>query len=44
MNVLVVMVDQLVPFMTRPYGDPVAQTPKMWRLDGGGVGVDAGGA
>jgi choline-sulfatase len=41
MNVLVVMVDQLVPFMTRPYGDPVAQTPNMQLLADEGVRFDA---
>ena len=41
MNVLVVMADQLVPFMTSPYGDPVAQTPNMQRLADEGVRYDA---
>jgi choline-sulfatase len=40
-NVLVVMADQLVPFMTSPYGDPVAQTPNMQRLADEGVRFDA---
>jgi choline-sulfatase len=29
MNILVVMADQLVPFLTGPYGDPVAKTPNL---------------
>jgi choline-sulfatase len=41
MNVLVVMADQLVPFMTSPYGDPVALTPNMQRLADEAVRYDA---
>ena len=41
MNVLVVMADQLVPFLTSPYGDPVARTPNMQRLADEGVRFDA---
>jgi len=35
------MADQLVPFLTGPYGDPVAQTPNMDRLAREGVRYDA---
>jgi choline-sulfatase len=41
MNVLVVMADQLVPFLTGPYGDPVARTPNMDALARDGVRYDA---
>ena len=41
MNILVVMADQLVPFLTSPYGDPVAVTPGMERLAREGVRYDA---
>ena len=41
MNVLVVMADQLVPFLTGPYGDPVAQTPSLDALARDGVRFDA---
>ncbi|HEY3543334.1 MAG TPA: sulfatase-like hydrolase/transferase [Gaiellaceae bacterium] len=41
MNVLVVMADQLVPFLTSPYGDPVARTPNMQRLADEGIRYDA---
>ncbi len=41
MNVLLVMADQLVPFMTGPYGDRVAQTPNMDALASDGVRYDA---
>jgi choline-sulfatase len=40
-NVLVVMADQLVPFLTGPYGDPVAITPNMDALAREGVRYDA---
>jgi choline-sulfatase len=40
-NVLVVMADQLVPFLTGPYGDPVAQTPNLDALARDGVRYDA---
>jgi sulfatase-like protein len=36
-NILVVMADQLVPFLTSPYGDPVARTPNLQRLADAGV-------
>ena len=41
MNVLVVMADQLVPFLIGPYGDPVAITPSLDRLAREGVTFDA---
>jgi choline-sulfatase len=41
MNILVVMADQLVPFLTSPYGDAVARTPNMQRLAEEGVRYDA---
>src|SRR4051794_1933180 len=41
MNILVVMADQLVPFLTGPYGDPVAKTPNMDALARDGVRYDA---
>src|SRR3954470_1676880 len=41
LNVLLVMADQLVPFLTGPYGDPVAQTPNMDALARDGVRYDA---
>jgi choline-sulfatase len=40
-NVLLVLVDQLVPFLTGAYGDPVAQTPALDRLAAEGVRYDA---
>jgi choline-sulfatase len=40
-NILVVLADQLVPFLTGPYGDPVAQTPSLDRLARDGVRFDA---
>jgi choline-sulfatase len=40
-NILVVMADQLVPFLTSPYGDPVAKTPNLQRLAEAGVRYDA---
>jgi choline-sulfatase len=40
-NVLLVLVDQLVPFLTRPYGDRVAQTPALDRLAEEGLRFDA---
>jgi choline-sulfatase len=40
-NVLLVVVDQLVPFLTGPYGDPVAQTPALDRLAAEGIRFDA---
>lgn len=41
MNILLVMADQLTPFMTGPYGDPVAKTPHLDRLAAEGVRFDA---
>lgn len=41
MNILVVMADQLVPFLTSPYGDPAAKTPSLQRLADEGVRYDA---
>src|SRR3954453_13537876 len=41
LNVLVVMADQLVPFLTGPYGDPVAQTPNMDAVARDGFRYDA---
>jgi choline-sulfatase len=41
LNVLLVMADQLVPFLTGPYGDPVAQTPNLDALAREGVRYDA---
>ena len=40
-NILVVLADQLVPFLTGPYGDPVARTPSLDRLAREGVRFDA---
>jgi choline-sulfatase len=40
-NVLLVMADQLVPFLTGPYGDPVARTPNLDRLGREGIRYDA---
>lgn len=40
-NVLILMADQVVPFLTAPYGDPVAQTPALQRLADEGVRFDA---
>ena len=40
-NILVVMADQVTPFLTAPYGDPVALTPAMDELAGAGVTFDA---
>lgn len=36
-NILIVMADQVVPFLTGPYGDPVAATPGMDRLAAEGI-------
>ena len=38
---MLVMVDQLVPFLTSPYGDPIAQTPNLERLASEGIRYDA---
>ena len=40
-NVLLVMADQLVPFLTGAYGHPVVQTPHLDGLAAGGVRFDA---
>jgi choline-sulfatase len=40
-NVLLVLVDQLVPFLTGPYGDRIAQTPALDRLAAEGIRFDA---
>jgi choline-sulfatase len=40
-NVLLVLVDQLVPFLTGPYGDPVSRTPALDRLAAEGIRFDA---
>ncbi|HET7045649.1 MAG TPA: choline-sulfatase [Gaiellaceae bacterium] len=41
MNILLVMVDQLVPFLTGAYGHPVVQTPALDRLAREGIRYDA---
>ena len=40
-NVLLVMTDQLVPFLTGAYGHPVVQTPNLDRLAAAGIRFDA---
>lgn len=40
-NILIILADQLVPFMTSPYGDPVAKTPALEALASDGVRFDA---
>lgn len=40
-NILVILADQVVPFLTGPYGDPVAQTPNLDELSARGVRFDA---
>ncbi|MCX7522418.1 choline-sulfatase [Microbacterium sp. STN6] len=40
-NILIVMADQVVPFLTSPYGDRVAKTPAMQRLADEGVTFEA---
>jgi choline-sulfatase len=40
-NLLFVLADQVVPFLTEPYGDPVAKTPAMASLAADGVTFDA---
>ncbi len=40
-NILVIMADQLVPFLTGAYGHPVVKTPNLDRLVEGGVRFDA---
>ena len=39
-NILLVMADQLVPFLTGAYGHPVVRTPNLDRLAAGGVRFD----
>ncbi len=41
MNLLLVMADQLVPFLTGAYGHPVVQTPALDRLAAEGIRFDA---
>jgi choline-sulfatase len=40
-NILLIMADQLMPFLTGAYGHPVVQTPNLDRLAAGGVRFDA---
>nr|WP_290371100.1 choline-sulfatase [Ruania halotolerans] len=40
-NILLIMADQLVPFLTGPYGDAVVRTPNLDRLAAHGVTFDA---
>ena len=40
-NVLLIVADQVVPFLTSAYGDPVAHTPNLERLARKGVRFDA---
>jgi len=40
-NILLVMADQLVPFLTGAYGHPVVRTPALDRLAGDGMRFDA---
>src|SRR4051794_13812204 len=40
-NVLLVMVDQLVPFLTGAFGHPVVRTPSLDRLAAAGIRFDA---
>jgi choline-sulfatase len=40
-NILLIMADQLVPFLTGAYGHPVVQTPNLNRLAAGGICFDA---
>jgi choline-sulfatase len=40
-NILVIVADQVVPFLTSPYGDPIAHTPAMQELADRGVTFDA---
>ncbi len=40
-NILVIFADQVVPFMTSAYGDPVARTPNLALLAEEGVRFDA---
>jgi choline-sulfatase len=40
-NILLIMADQLVPFLTSAYGHPVVQTPNLDRLAAEGICFDA---
>src|SRR3954465_1839233 len=40
-NILLVMADQLVPFLTGAYGHPVVRTPSLDRLAAAGIRFDA---
>ena len=40
-NILLIMADQLVPFLTGAYDDPVVKTPHLDRLVEQGVRFDA---
>lgn len=40
-NILLIMADQLVPFLTGAYGHPVVQTPHLDRLAAEGIRFDA---
>lgn len=40
-NILIVMADQVVPFLTGAYDDPVAKTPALKRLAAEGIRFDA---
>ena len=40
-NILLIMSDQLVPFLTGAYGHPVVKTPSLNRLAREGVRFDA---
>ncbi|WP_210481239.1 choline-sulfatase [Naasia sp. SYSU D00948] len=40
-NILLILADQVVPFLTAPYGDPVARTPNLQHLAERGVRFDA---
>jgi arylsulfatase A-like enzyme len=42
-NILLIMADQLVSFLTGAYGHPVVQTPNLDRLVEAGVRFDAAG-
>jgi choline-sulfatase len=40
-NILLIMADQLVPFLTGAYGHPLVQTPNLDRLAAGGIRFDS---
>jgi choline-sulfatase len=40
-NILLIMVDQMVPFLSRAYGHPVVKTPNLNRLVKSGIRFDA---